>query len=183
MPVQPQEETLSSERKYEGKVVSLRVDTIRMANGRTVQREVVEHRPAVAIVPLTSAGKVILVRQERTPVGAALLEVPAGVIERDEDPEQGAQRELQEEIGMRAGRMERLAGFWVAPGYTTEYIHVYLATDLTPSRLRGDDDEHIMVEEHALEDALAMIARGELADAKTIVGLLMAAVRLRGLSF
>jgi ADP-ribose pyrophosphatase len=181
MPAQAHEETLHSERKYEGKIVNLRIDTIRLANGHTAQREVVEHRPAVAIVPLTAAGKILLVRQERTPVGAALLEIPAGVIEPDEEPELSAQRELQEEIGMRAGRLERLAGFWVAPGYTTEYIHVYLATDLMPGRLPGDEDESITVEEHTLEDVLAMIARGELEDAKTLVGLLTAATRLRGL--
>jgi len=179
MPAQQQETTIASEHQYEGKILNLRVDTIRMANGHVVKREIVEHRPAVAIVPLTAAGTVLLVRQVRTPVGTMLLEVPAGVIEPNEDPEPSAQRELQEEIGMRAGRLERLTGFWVAPGYTTEYIHVYLAQDLTPSRLPGDEDEHITVEEYTLAEAVAMATRGELQDAKTIVGLLTAATRLR----
>lgn len=166
------EETLRSERIYEGKILNLRVDTIRMEDGRRAQREVVEHGAAVAIVPIDSSGKVVLVRQYRRAVDKELLEVPAGMIDQGEEPDAAVQRELQEETGYRAERIRKLAGFWVAPGYTSEFIHVYLAEGLVESSLAADDDEAIDVETHSLDDALAMIDRGEICDGKSIVGLL-----------
>ena len=138
----------------------------------------VEHSPAVAIVPVAADGRIVLVRQWRSPVGTALLELPAGSTDADEEPEPAAQRELQEETGFRAGRMTRLGGFWVAPGYCTEYIHVYLAEDLTESRLDADEDENIEIEHLTLDDALARIESGEIQDAKSEVGLLLYARRL-----
>lgn len=172
-----EEQTVSQERIYDGKVVNLRVDTVRMPNGRTAKREVVEHDQAVAIVPVTADGRILLVRQWRSPAGKALLEVPAGSTDGDESTDEAAQRELQEEVGQRAGRMTRLAGFWVAPGYCTEYIHVYLAEDLSESRLDADEDENIEVEPLTLDEALAAIADGRIEDAKSQVGLLLFAQR------
>ncbi len=166
------EKTLSSQRMYEGKVVSLRVDSVRMADGREAKREVVEHRAAVAIVPIDSSGNIVLVRQYRSPAGAELLELPAGTLDEGEEPDEAAQRELQEETGFRAERIRRLTGFWVAPGYTTEFIHVFLAEGLVESRLDPDDDEAIAVELHSLAASVAMIDDGRICDAKTIVGLL-----------
>jgi ADP-ribose pyrophosphatase len=108
-----------------------------------------------------------------------LLEVPAGTTDDDEEMDAAAQRELQEEVGYRAGRLTRMCGFWVAPGYCTEYIHVYLAEDLTESRLPGDEDENIEVVRLTLDEALAAIASGEIDDAKSQVGILMYAARTR----
>lgn len=171
------EQTIEQRRVFDGKIISVRVDTVRMHDGRTATREVVEHRPAVAIVPVDADGNIVLVRQFRTPIGKVLLEVPAGTTDPDEDPDAAAQRELQEEIGYRAGRLTRMAGFWVAPGYCTEYIHVYLAQDLAESRLAADEDEHIEIARVPLPEALVMIADGRIDDAKSQVGLLLYAQR------
>jgi ADP-ribose pyrophosphatase len=166
------ETIIGSERPYDGKVVSLRVDTVRFDDGREAKREVVEHGGAVAIVAVDNDGRLLLVRQFRTPVGDDLLEVPAGGIDAGEEPEAAAQRELQEETGYRATRIRRLAGFWVAPGYCTEFIHVFVAEGLAESRLEADDDEAITVERLTLDESIAMISRGEIRDAKSIVGIL-----------
>ena len=166
------EETVQSERIYEGKTLNLRVDTVRFDDGRQAKREVVEHGGAVAIVPVDRNGNIVLVRQFRGPVGDELLEVPAGMMNVDEDPDAAVQRELQEETGFRAERIRRLTGFWVAPGYTTEFIHVYLAEGLVESPLDADEDEAIDLETYPLTEALAMVDRGEIRDAKSIVGLL-----------
>jgi ADP-ribose pyrophosphatase len=166
------EETLSSERIYDGKVVKLRVDRVRLDNGHEAKREIVEHNGAVAMVPVDGDGRIVLVRQFRTAAGRALLEVPAGTLDKGEEPELAVQRELQEEIGYRAGRIRRLLGFFVAPGYTTEFIHVYLCEELSESRLDADEDEQIEVERYTLAEALAMVADGRICDAKSIVGLL-----------
>jgi ADP-ribose pyrophosphatase len=166
------EETLSSQLVYSGRVVNLRKDEVRLADGRLASREVIEHRPAVAIVPVDDDGRLVLVRQYRLPAEAELLEVPAGVMDEGEDPAESVQRELQEETGYRAERIRRLAGFFVAPGYTTEFIHIYLAEGLIESRLDPDEDEAIEVERYTLAQALALIDSGEIRDGKSIIGLL-----------
>jgi ADP-ribose pyrophosphatase len=166
------ERLINSRRIYDGRVVNLRVDTVEMRDGRAAQREVVEHTQAVAVVPVGPDGRVVLVRQYRLPVGAVMLELPAGSLDGDEDSETAAQRELQEETGFAAGRLTRLCGFWVAPGYCTEYIHVYLAEDLGESRLDADEDEDVEVEQLTLDEALAAIDNGAIEDAKSICGLL-----------
>ncbi len=168
-----EEQIIARRRIHEGTVVNLRVDSVRMPDGRTATREVVEHMPAVAVVPVDADGDIVLVRQWRVPAGGALLEIPAGSTDDGEEPDVAAQRELQEETGYRAGRLTRLCGFWVAPGYCTEYIHVYLAEDLQESRLTADEDENIEVERVSLAGALSMIERGEIEDAKSQIGLLM----------
>ncbi len=174
------ERVLESRRVYQGRVVSLRVDTVALPNGRTAVREVAEHAPAVVVAPLDGKGNVILVRQYRLPVSQLLLELPAGCIDGGESVEEAVQRELREETGYRAGRLERLGGFYVSPGYCDEFIHLFLATDLEPSPLAADSDESIEVVRAPLGDALAMVERGEICDAKTIIGLWAAARRVRG---
>jgi ADP-ribose pyrophosphatase len=168
-----EEQTVEQRRVFDGKVVSLRIDTVRLPDGRTATREVVEHTPAVAMVPVAPDGRVLLVRQWRVPSDKILLEIPAGSMDGDEDPEAAVQRELQEEVGQRAGRLTRLCGFWVAPGYCTEFIHIYLAEDLSESRLDADEDENIEVIPMTLDEALAAIGDGTIEDAKSHVGLLM----------
>jgi ADP-ribose pyrophosphatase len=168
-----EERVIESRRLYDGRIVNLRVDTVELDGGRHATREVVEHSQAVAIVPVAADGRLVLVRQYRLPVGRVLLEVPAGGLDHGEDAETAAQRELQEETGFRAGRIERLGGFWVAPGYCTEYIHVYGAFDLIESRLEADEDEQIEIEFVEPAGAVRMIAAGEIEDAKSICGILL----------
>ncbi|MDA0734995.1 MAG: NUDIX hydrolase [Chloroflexi bacterium] len=171
--------TLESKTMFQGKILNLRVDTVRLPNGRVATREVAEHSNSVCIVPIDHNGDVVLVRQYRTPVKGALLELPAGGVEEGEVSEETVQRELQEEIGYRAGKLQHLSNFWLAPGWCDEYMHTYLATDLIESKLVGDDDENIVVERVSLDRALELIGNGEIEDVKSIAGLLLAMRVLR----
>ena len=168
------ETTVETKPIYQGKIINVRVDTVRMPNGVTATREIVEHSPAVCIVPVDEDGNVILVRQYRKPAEEALLEVPAGGVEEGEVSEDAVLRELQEEIGYTAGNLVHLSSFWVAPGWATEFMHAYLATELTPSRLEADEDENIEVVRLPFDQALAMFKTGEIKDGKTIAAMLLA---------
>jgi len=172
---------------HRGRVLDLRVDTLERADGRRVRREVAVHPGAVAVVALDAEGRVLLVRQYRHPAGTSLLEIPAGTLDRDpasgavEDPDDAARRELEEETGQRAGRWTRLADFWTAPGFATELMHLYLATDLVPAgdqRLEPDADEALEVIRLPWPEAVAAARSGGIRDAKSIVGLLLLADRL-----
>ena len=165
---------LSSRQVYGGRAVGLRVDEVQLANGATATWEVVTHPGAVTLVPLDSEGRLWFVRQYRHSVAQEMLELPAGTLHPGEDPAACAARELQEEIGMAAGRLTKLGEFFLAPGYSQEHMHVYLATHLTPSALPGDADEDIAVEQIAVEDALNMAFAGHLPDAKTLAALMLA---------
>jgi ADP-ribose pyrophosphatase len=181
------EKTISTENIHEGKLVDLDVYTIETPTGRRVKREVVLHPGAVAIVPLLprrddQGWDVLMVRQYRTAVGRVMLEIPAGTLEPGEAPIQAANRELQEEVGYKPGRLLRLGGKYTAPGYTTEYIHMYLATDLAESALTGDSDEFIEVVRLPFADVLRRVVTGEIEDGKTIIGVLLAARQLDQLS-
>ncbi len=167
------EPTIASERVYIGHILSLRVDTVGLPGGGTTRREIVEHAPAVALVALDAEQNVLLVRQFRKPVGSDLLEVPAGSADPGEEPDAAARRELQEETGFLPGKLERLAAFYTAPGFSTELMYLYLATDLRPARLPADDDEAIVLIRVPIAQIPGLLASGGLADAKTLVGLLM----------
>lgn len=167
------ERVTGTRRIHEGRIVNLRDDTVELADGRTAHREIVEHAEVVAIVPVDGDGRVILVRQYRHPAQDSLLEIPAGGVDSGEGIEEAAQRELQEEIGYRAARLERLAGFYVAPGYCTEFIHLFLGAGLIDSTVAGDEDENITIERVALGQAVRLIETGEIRDAKSIIGLLL----------
>lgn len=169
------ERVIASERVYEGGILNVRVDRVELADGRAARREVVEHAEVVAIVPVDAEENVVLVRQYRLPAEEVLLEVPAGGVDGDEDVASAAQREMQEETGLRAGTLKRLCGFYVSPGYVTEFIHVFLATELTEEALDGDEDEQIDVVRMPLSEALRLIKTGDIKDGKSIVGLLLAA--------
>ena len=173
------ERVLESRRLYEGRIVNLRVDTVELSGGGRATREVVEHADVVAIVPLLEDGDALLVRQYRLPTGQVMLEVPAGGIDGDETPEQAAQRELGEECGRRAGRLERLGGFYVSPGFTNEFVHLFLARDLEPSPLRPEPDEQLALERVPLAEALRLVSAGEIRDAKSIIGLTWASEKVR----
>lgn len=171
-PADAVEPTISSRQVYQGRVVSLRVDTVRLPDGRTTQREIVEHRGAVALVALDADGNVLLVRQYRKPAERYLLEIPAGTLDPGEAPEACARRELAEETGHEPGKLAPLAGFYSAPGFCAEYLHVYLATDLRPARGHPDVDEEIQLVRLPVAECLRLVRSGEICDAKSIVGLL-----------
>jgi ADP-ribose pyrophosphatase len=166
------EKTLSSQLIYEGRAVKLRVDTVEMPGGRKTTREIVEHGDCVAIVPIDADGNVILVSQFRKPVEKELLEIPAGGIEPGEDPVTTVRRELREEIGYLPRKVDRLGGFYSTPGYCTEYLYLYLATDLVPSPLQAEDTENIRLVRMPVSQVLSLITSGTICDAKSIAGLL-----------
>lgn len=168
------EVTISSQEAFSGRLLHVRVDSVLLANGKTATREVVAHPGAVAMVPVLSDGRLALVRQWRHAVGRALLEIPAGTLEPGEPPETSAARELMEEVGYRPGRLTLLASVLVAPGYSSELIHLYLAEELTPERLAHDEDEALHCAVITWEEAEARITSGEIVDAKTICGLALA---------
>jgi len=167
-----EEKTLSSQPVYEGRAVRLRVDTVQMPSGRETTREIVEHGDCVAIIAIDTDDNVLLVNQFRKPVEKELLEIPAGGIEPDEDPVTAVRRELQEEIGCLPKKVERLGGFYSSPGYCTEYLHLYLATDLIASQLYAEDTESIRLTRVPVSQIPSLIASGTICDAKSIAGLL-----------
>lgn len=168
---------LSSSTPFVGRAFSVRVDEVEIQPGRTARMEIVEHTSAVTILPLDAEDHVWFIRQYRHAIGETLLELPAGTLGRGEDPAEGAARELQEEIGMRPGRLEPLLHFWLAPGYSAEWMHVFLARELSASRLAQDEDELITVERIPVRQALALAERGEVRDSKSLTALLAAARR------
>lgn len=167
------EKIVATKQIYRGRAVTLRVDTIEKTGGTQTSREVVEHSDCVAVVVIDDNDNVLLVRQFRHPVGKPLLEIPAGGIDPGEEPIDSVRRELQEEIGYLPRRIETLGGFYSIPGYGTEYLHCFLATDLVPGRLMAEDTEDIEVVRVPLGDIPGLIASGEICDAKSIAALLM----------
>ena len=167
------EKVISSESVFQGEILNVHVDEVRLSSGRVVSREVVQHGDAVVAVPIDPKGNVVLVRQYRHAIGENLLEAPAGGLEEAETADETVQRELQEETGYFSRDLRALGGFWLAPGYSTEYMHVYAAGDLVPSSLESDPDEDIRVEKVPMSRVQDMIRRGEIQDAKTVAALLM----------
>lgn len=174
MPHALDEKTLHSDLIYDGRVVHLYVDNVQLPNAKTARREVVRHPGAVAIIPIDADGKIIMVEQFRYPIGRALLEIPAGTLNPGEDPDLCAIRELQEEIGYKPGSLDKIGGIYLAPGYSSEFIHLYLAKNLVQSQLTMDEDEFIEISRLTFDDVLKKMASGEIADAKTISAILLA---------
>ncbi len=168
---------LESKKIFHGKVFDVTVDTIREGD-KTYQRETVHHPGSAVIVPVFADGTLALVRQYRHPAVRYLLEIPAGTLNHGEDPEAGAARELEEELGCTATRLEKLSEFFVTPGFCEEKMWVYLATELTETEQRLEDDEIIEVVRIPFSQALSMITTGEIEDAKTIIGIMLAAPRV-----
>ena len=175
-------EFIDTKQVFSGRVFNVTVDTVREA-GQTYVREVVHHKGSAVILPAFDDGTIALVRQYRHPAVKYLLELPAGTLNEGERPECGAARELEEELGMRAGQLEKLSEFFVSPGFCAEKMWLYLATELAPSAQKLDDDEFIEIVRVPIGRALQMIAEGEIEDAKTIIGLLLAAPRLGASAF
>jgi ADP-ribose pyrophosphatase len=180
------EERVTDRRQlHRGRYMSFEQDRVVTSDGSTASRDLVIHPGAVVIVPLDANGNLLLVTQYRVACGGAMLELPAGTLEVEdgvvEDPLGAAHRELEEETGYRAGAMERIAGFWTAPGFSTEYLTMYLATDLEPAiegRLSPDEDENLRLCRVSWSDAVAAIEAGVIEDAKSVAGILLVARRL-----
>jgi ADP-ribose pyrophosphatase len=167
-----EEQLLARKQIFRGSRVGLRVDTVKLPSGRETTREIVEFPDCVAIVAIDSEKNVLLVRQHRTAVGRTLLEIPAGKIEPDEHPLEAVRRELMEETGYSASVTQEMGGFYSGPGYSTEYLHLYLATDLKLTGEAPNVDEIINVFRVPLADIPAMIANGDICDAKSVAGLM-----------
>lgn len=168
---------LNSHKVFDGRVFKVTVDTVSEGD-LTYQRDVVHHPGSAVIVPVHDDGTVSLVRQYRHPAVRYLLEVPAGTLDDGERPEAGAARELEEELGLIAQRLEKLSEFFVSPGFLEEKMWVYLATGLSEGKAQPDEDEVLDVVRLPIGDALEMISSGEIQDAKTIIGLILAAPRV-----
>jgi ADP-ribose pyrophosphatase len=177
------ERLIDSDVIHRGRVLEFRIDQVETPDGHRARREIAGHPGGVAIVAIDEDGDVLFVRQWRHAIGRALLEIPAGTLDRDpagriEDHARAARRELEEETGFRAGAWRHLGSFYTAPGFTNELMHLYLATDLEPAhegRLGPDEDESLELVRVPLADAVAMAERGEILDAKSLVGLLRVA--------
>ena len=166
-------ELIVTEQVYNGKVFDVRVDEIREGDVE-YKREIVVHKGSAVIVPVFADETVALVRQYRHAAGKYLLEIPAGSLNEGEDPMEGAERELEEEIGVTAGKIEKLCEFYVSPGFLTEKMFVYLATDLTETGQNLEEDEIISIHRHSFPELFEMIRSGTVEDAKSIVGITMA---------
>ncbi|HEX7590584.1 MAG TPA: NUDIX hydrolase [Candidatus Limnocylindrales bacterium] len=180
-----EERVTDRRRLHQGRYMAFEQDRVITSDGSTASRDLVVHPGAVVIVPLDANGNLLLVTQYRVACGGAMLELPAGTLEVEdgvvEDPLGAAHRELEEETGYRAGAMERIAGFWTAPGFSTEYLTMYLATDLEPAiegRLSPDEDENLRLCRVSWSDAVAAIEAGVIEDAKSVAGILLVARRL-----
>lgn len=162
---------------YDGRVLSLDVDEVQEPGGVTAVREVVRHRGSVAVLAVHDDGRMVLVRQYRYPVDEEVWELPAGRVDPGETPDAAAGRELEEEVGLRPGRLERIAFFYTTPGFCDERMHVFRATGLSPVPPRPEEDERIETRSVTLEEARDMMGRGEVRDGKTLVALLLEAAR------
>jgi ADP-ribose pyrophosphatase len=168
---------VSSRRVYDGRVLALHVDEVVEPGGVKAVREVVRHRGSVAALPVRDDGRIVLVRQYRYAVDEAVWELPAGRLDPGETPEEGARRELEEEVGLRASRVEPLATFYTTPGFCDERMHVFRCSGLTPVPPRPEEDERIEAASFSLEEARAMIRGGEIREGKTLVALLLESER------
>lgn len=166
--------TITSKTEYLGKVFDVRRDQVRLPDGKITTLDVVVHPGAVTLIPIDSHDEILFVRQYRHSVGLELLELPAGTLDEGETPEACALREVREETGMSAKNLERIGEFFLAPGYSTEYMYIYLATDLSPDPLPGDEDEIITVETIARGEISDLISRRVIQDAKSLAALYLA---------
>ena len=175
------EKTLSSKTIYEGKIISLTLEEVELPDGNRAQREVVKHSGAVALIPITDEGKLVLVKQYRKSLNRTLIEIPAGRIEVGEEPEVTAIRELEEETGYGAHQVTYIQSFATSPGFANEIIHLYLAENLYEivNPAAGDEDEFIELLEVTIDEAEQLVASGEIYDAKTAFAVIFAKHQLK----
>jgi ADP-ribose pyrophosphatase len=172
-------ETLDSRRVYDGKLLRIDRDRVRLPNGRETDLEIVRHPGASAVVPFVTAGEILLVRQFRYATGGYILEVPAGTLDPGEEPELCARREVEEETGHRPGRLQKLGAIFATPGFTDEVIHLWAAFDLTPSEQNLDHDEVLSVIRMPFQEAIESVLDGRITDGKSICALMLAREALR----
>lgn len=174
------EKTISSEMIYQGAILNLRKDKVEVVNGGTSYREIVEHNGGVAAFAIKDDGKAVMIKQFRKPIDRVIMEVPAGKIEKGEDPYSTAVRELKEETGYTAGKVEYLSKFYPSVGYSAECIYIYLCTELSAGEVEFDDNEAIDVFEIDFESLYKMAVNGEIEDGKTVVAVMQAWAKLKG---
>lgn len=170
-------EIISTDTVYQGKVFDIELAQIR-EGASEYAREIVTHHGSCVIVPVFDDLRVALVKQYRHPAQKYLLEIPAGTLNENEAPETGAAREVEEEIGVRAGKIEKLTEFYVSPGFLSEKMHVFLATDLQETAQNLDEDEFLSIEKYSFSELFKMIRNGGIEDAKTMVGVILAGAKL-----
>lgn len=174
-----QTQRIDRQEMYKGKIFTVVEDTIQFENGTTAKWDLVLHNGAAAIVPITEDGQVILVKQYRNAENGNVLEIPAGKLEKGEDPYECAKRELEEEIGYKSDNVQKVCAMYTAVGFSDEKLHLYVAKDLVMGKQNLDEDEYIQIEKYPLQEAIKMIFAGEIKDSKTIVGLLSVNEMLR----
>ena len=167
-------ELLRSETLLKGRAFAIRRDWLKTPDGRETKYDIIEHGGSVILVPVDADGNLLFVRQYRHAAGTDLLELPAGTLDEGEEPAVCAAREIREETGFAAGKLEKIGEFYLAPGYSTEFMIVYLARDLTYDPLEADADEFLSVERIPLAEAIQMAERGEMPDAKSLAALFLA---------
>lgn len=172
------EKTIESKLIYDGSFISLKVDKVLLPDGKTSQRAIVMHSGAAVVVPVDQENNVVLIKQFRKPIEKVIIELPAGKLDKDEDPVNCAKRELEEETGLSAQELVKLTEIYTTPGFSNEVIHVYLAKGLSQGSSHTDSDEFVEVFKVSLDEAILMVKNGEIKDAKTIVGLLLAKMYL-----
>lgn len=168
------EKTLKSKNIFQGRIINVREDEVELATGIVSHREIVEHPGAVAVVALTDKNEIVLIRQFRKPTEKVLIEIPAGLFNKGEDLDAAASRELKEETGYSAGKIEHAVSIYTSPGYSTELLHIFIATGLKLGRQNYEQDEHIEVELMPIQKAEDMVKEGKIQDGKTIVGIYLA---------
>ncbi len=169
-----EEKTMKTEHIYKGKLLNLRIDTVELPDKKYSKREIVEHPGAVAIVPITEENEIILVKQYRKAVESHLLEIPAGKIEINEEPRETAIRELKEETGVTAKKIEYIFEFYTSPGFSNEKMYLFVATELCEGSMELDNDEYIEVTKIEMNELINMIKKGQILDSKTIIGVYVA---------
>jgi ADP-ribose pyrophosphatase len=174
------ERTIKEERKYTGNFINVDKLTVLLPNGREATRDVVRHPGAAVVVPIQDNGNILLVKQYRKPCDMVSLEIPAGKLDKGEDPAACAERELAEETGYHARNLHKVMTIHSTPGFSDEVLHMYMATGLTKSKACPDDDEFITCGEYSLSDCINMVDSGEITDAKTIMGIFLADRIMRG---
>ena len=172
-------ELINSETLLKGRAFRIRRDHLKTPDGHDTKLDIIEHGGSVVIIPVDKDGNLLFVRQYRHAAGMDLLELPAGTLEKDEDPAVCAAREIREETGFAADKIEKIGDFYLAPGYSTEFMHVYLAQDLRHDPLEADADEFLSVETIPYAKAIQMAERGEIPDAKSLAALLLTIPHLK----
>ncbi|MDF2520803.1 MAG: hydrolase [Clostridia bacterium] len=173
------ERTIQKEDIYKGKIINLELHTVELQNGSTSMREIIRHRGGVAVIALNKEKEIVLVKQFRKPYEQAILEIPAGKLEKGEKPEECAVRELKEETGLSAESLTLLNVMYPSPGYTDEKIYIFKAEGLAEGSICPDEDEFINVERYPLNKAVEMVKSGIINDAKTVIAIFMAAAEIK----